>query len=74
MKSKPEAIDHPAHYGGSDNVYEAIKIIEAHEMGFHLGNVLKYVLRANKKHSSPVEDLKKASWYLERYLLNVSEE
>lgn len=57
-------MDHPAHYGG-DNTYEAIKIIEAWGLCFHLGNVVKYILRAGKK-GDAIEDLKKARWYLDR--------
>ena len=60
-----QAIDHPAHYGGADNTYEAIKVIEAWELGFNLGNVIKYISRAGKK-GSKLEDLKKAQWYLNR--------
>ena len=56
-----EAVNHPAHYGGADNPYEAIKIIEALELGFHEGNTLKYLLRWRNKNG--VEDLKKAAWY-----------
>lgn len=59
-----EAVDHPAHYGG-DTVYEAIKVIEAWELGFCLGNTVKYISRAGKK-GSAIEDLKKAAWYLQR--------
>ncbi|HMA74924.1 MAG TPA: hypothetical protein VKP67_26040 [Xanthobacteraceae bacterium] len=33
-----EAVNHPAHYGGADNPYEAIKVIEAWGLNFHLGN------------------------------------
>jgi len=58
-------IDHPQHYGGEDNTYEAIKVIEAWELDFHLGNVVKYISRAGKK-GSKIEDLKKAQWYLNR--------
>jgi hypothetical protein len=58
-------IDHPAHYGGEENTYEAIKVIEAWELDFHLGNVVKYISRAGKK-GSKIEDLKKAQWYLNR--------
>jgi len=58
-------IDHPAHYGGEDNTYEAIKVIEAWELDFHIGNVVKYISRAGKK-GSKIEDLKKAQWYLNR--------
>jgi hypothetical protein len=59
-----EKINHPQHYGG-DNTYEAIKVIEHYSLDFHLGNVLKYILRADKK-GKELEDLKKAQWYLNR--------
>lgn len=63
----PEAVDHPAHYGGAENTYEAIKIIEAWDLGFNLGNTVKYISRAGKKDSAKtLEDLKKARWYLDR--------
>jgi len=58
---------HPAHYGGAENPYEAIKVIEAWGLGFCLGQVLKYVCRAGKKDpAAELEDLKKAEWYLRR--------
>jgi hypothetical protein len=41
----------PAHYGGADNPYEAIKVIEAWKLGFCLGNTVKYISRAGKKDS-----------------------
>lgn len=44
-----ESVDHPAHYGGADNPYEAIKVIEAWELNFCLGNTVKYIARAGKK-------------------------
>ena len=65
------AIDHPDHYGGKENTYEAIKVIEAYNLNFSLGNVIKYVLRAGKKNSDTVEDLKKARWYIERQIENL---
>ena len=71
-----ERVNHPAHYGGADNPYEAIKVIEAWELGFCLGNSVKYISRAGKKSIDPddpvevayarLEDLKKARWYLGR--------
>ncbi len=64
------AVDHPDHYGGGDNPYEAIKVIEAWELGFNLGNTAKYISRAGKK-GSRLEDLKKAQWYLAREIANV---
>lgn len=60
-----EKIDHPDHYGGKDNPYEAIKVIEAWGLGFNLGNTVKYISRAGKK-GSRKEDLEKALWYLKR--------
>lgn len=61
------AVDHPDHYGGGESPYEAIKVIEAWDLGFHLGNTVKYISRAGKKnHSNEVEDLEKAAWYLAR--------
>jgi hypothetical protein len=60
-----ETVDHPPHYGGKDNPYEAIKVIEAWRLGFCLGNVLKYISRVDRKVAA-LEDLKKAAWYLNR--------
>jgi hypothetical protein len=60
-------VEHPKHYGGKDNPYEAIKVIEAWELGFHLGNAVKYIARAGKK-GSKREDLEKAVWYISREL------
>lgn len=47
--TKQDAINNPAHYGGIENPYEAIKVIEAWQLDFHLGNVVKYIARAGKK-------------------------
>jgi hypothetical protein len=63
--SKKEMVDHPDHYQG--NKFEVIDIIEDFKLGFHLGNVVKYVLRAGKKDAT-VQELEKARWYLERYI------
>lgn len=61
-----EAVDHPSHYGG-DTTYEAIKVIEAWDLGFCLGNTVKYISRAGKKDATKeLEDLRKAHWYLQR--------
>lgn len=74
MKKKREAVHHPTHYGGADNPYEVIKVLEAWQLGFHLGNAVKYIARAGKKNKSKVlEDLKKAAWYLNRYIEKLKE-
>lgn len=61
-----EAVNHPIHYGGEDNVYETIKVLEAwltHEemIGFLKGNALKYLSRHRQKGGA--QDLHKAEWY-----------
>lgn len=65
VEVEAEAVDHPAHYGGADDPYEAIKVIRAWGLGFNLGNTVKYISRAGKKDpTKTIEDLKKALWYL----------
>ncbi len=64
------AVEHPAHYGGADNPYEAIKVIEAWGLGFCLGNTIKYIARAGKKDAT-IQELKKARWYLDREIANM---
>jgi len=61
-------VNHPPHYktGG----IETIDFIEAKELGYHLGNVIKYVSRAKHK-GNELEDLKKAQWYLERAIMKL---
>lgn len=55
----------PTHYGGTDNPFEVIKIIEAYNLDFTTGNIIKYTLRAGKK-DNELQDLEKAAWYLNR--------
>ena len=68
MNNEKEMVNHPDHYQfGENNIYEAIKVIEAWDLDFHLGNTVKYISRAGKKEvSKELQDLKKALWYLER--------
>ena len=60
-----EMVNHPIHYGGKDNIYEAIKVIEAWNLDFCLGNIIKYISRSGNKNKE-IEDLEKAEWYLNR--------
>lgn len=62
-----DVVIHPKHYQSSLGV-ECIDVIEGLELPYHLGNTLKYMWRAGKKHSRVLEDLKKARWYLDRYI------
>jgi len=65
-------VNNPLHYGGADNPYEAIKVIEAWGLDFHLGNTVKYISRAGKKETDKeLQDLKKALWYLQRRIDNL---
>jgi len=64
-----EQVNNPEHYGGKQNTYEAIKVIESWDLNFHLGNVVKYISRAGKKDKTKLkEDLEKAKWYLDRFI------
>ncbi len=68
-----DPVDHPAHYGnGAGDLYEAIKVIEAWGLGFHLGNAVKYIARAGKK-GDEIEDLRKAVWYLQRHIAQLQD-
>ena len=68
---RKESINHPDHYGGKDNPYEAIKVIRAWGLSFSLGNVVKYIARAGKKDPTKrLEDLHKAMWYLQEEIAN----
>jgi hypothetical protein len=60
-----DAVNRPAHY--TDGKIEVIDFIEDKQLGFHLGNSVKYIARAGKKDpTKEIEDLEKAKWYLER--------
>ena len=68
--------DHPSHYGGADNPYEAIKVL--HEWGLdkdaYIWNTGKYLSRAGHKDgNSLLQDLTKARWYLD-YKIRLLEE
>lgn len=56
-------VNHPAHY--TSGPIEVIELIEGFGLGFHLGNVVKYILRAPHK-GTELQDLQKARWYLDR--------
>lgn len=75
VATTPESnVNHPGYYGGEENPYEAIKVIEAWELGFCLGNTVKYISRAGRKDPKKlIEDLQKASWYLNREIEHLRE-
>ncbi len=61
----PESINNVAHYKGT----AVMEFIELFELDFKIGNAVKYLSRAGRKHTGDagiLEDLKKAQWYLNR--------
>ena len=63
-----DVINHPTHY--TRGKIEVIDFIEDQQLPYHLGNVIKYIARAGYK-GDKLEDLKKARWYLDRYINEV---
>jgi len=66
---KADPVNHPAHYkvGG----IETIDFIEAKALGYHLGNAVKYITRADHK-GNRLQDLQKAKWYIDRAIEKAS--
>ena len=60
-------VNHPSHY--TSGKIEVIDFIEDKELGFHLGNAVKYISRAGRKNpDKTIEDLRKAVWYINRQI------
>ena len=70
-EDKKEMVDHPSHYNMGK--YEAIDVIEDWNLGFNLGNTVKYISRAGHK-DNILQDLKKALWYLDREIKKLEKE
>ena len=70
-EDKKEMVDHPSHYNMGK--FEAIDVIEDWELGFNLGNTVKYISRAGHK-DNILQDLKKALWYLDREIKRIEKE
>ena len=69
VPTKPKAQVGGTHY--SQLAIEPIQFIETNQLGYHEGNVVKYVSRWRNKNG--IEDLNKAKWYIER-LITIEEE
>ena len=63
-------VNHPQHYTGSIECIDAMlqQFGKEQVKSFCLLNAFKYLFRCNKKHSTPIEDVKKAIWYLNKYI------
>lgn len=64
-----DPINHPPHYAFGK--HEPIDVIEDWQLGFNLGNTVKYIACAGRK-GDALEDLRKARWYLEREIKRLS--
>ena len=68
VEPQPDLVNHPWHYkvGG----IETIDFIEAKQLGYHLGNAVKYITRADHK-GNRKQDLEKAKWYIDREIARI---
>lgn len=71
-RTSTDPVNHPPHYGAHPSGVECITVTE--HMNFCLGNAVKYIWRAGLKSDSPVEDLRKARWYLDREIARLDAE
>jgi hypothetical protein len=67
MANDQDPVNKPSHY--NQGKIQPIEAIEDWDLGFNLGNTVKYIARAEHK-GAPVEDLRKARWYLDREIAN----
>lgn len=71
VKKDSDVVNHPRHYA-EGRKYEPIDVIEDWELGFNLGNVVKYIARAGRK-GDIIQDLEKAEFYLKREIKRLRE-
>ena len=70
---KNDPVNHPSHY--TSGSIEVIDFIEDQKMPYHLGSAIKYICRAGKKDpTKTTEDLRKAAWYINRYIERLEKE
>ena len=65
-----DPVNNPAHYTNHPSGIECIQVTE--HMNFNRGNAVKYIWRCGDK-GEPVEDLRKAIWYLEREIARLAQ-
>ena len=65
FKMPLNVVNHPPHY--NQGKYETIDVIEDWGLDFNCGNAIKYISR-HKHKGSPIRDIEKAIWYLQRHL------
>jgi len=67
----PDLVNHPPHY--TFGTIEVIEVIEDWDLGYHLGNAVKYIARSPHK-GDEIQDLHKARWYLNRHIDNLEKQ
>lgn len=65
-----DMVNHPPHYNLHPSGVEAIVITE--HFTFNVGNAIKYLWRAGLKSDKPIEDLRKAIWYIDREMTRLT--
>lgn len=66
-----DMVNQPPHYKAHPSGIECIQIVE--HMTFNLGNAVKYIWRNDEK-GSPIQDLEKAKWYIQREIDRLKKE
>jgi hypothetical protein len=66
-----DSVDHPKHYTSHPSGTECIEITE--HFNFCIGNAIKYLWRAGLKTNDPLEDLRKAHWYIGREINRIEQ-
>lgn len=63
-------VNHPKHYEGKIECINAMQEVLGKDgtISFCIGNAFKYIWRCRKKHETPMEDLKKCRWYIDKAL------
>lgn len=64
--SGDDSVSHPSHYTSHPSGIECIQVTE--HMDFLTGSIIKYLWRKDFKYETPLEDLKKARFYLNRLI------
>jgi hypothetical protein len=69
-ESQEDNVNHPKHYEGNIECIDAMQeVLGKHgTISFCIGNAFKYIWRCKKKHPTPIEDLKKCRWYIDKAL------
>ena len=70
VNPKPDIVNHPQHY--TFGKIEVLDAIEDWQLDYHQGNIVKYIVRSDYK-DNRLQDLKKAKFYLDRYIKLVEE-